>query len=70
MDTKELYKNKIPYEKWTELDYKAFDEKEANPELIVLCPRCGSELQHFKYSNGYKTFCPTIDCLYSSARGI
>ncbi|MDY5731017.1 MAG: hypothetical protein SPL05_05735 [Eubacteriales bacterium] len=70
MDIKEIYKNKIPYEQWTEADHKAFDEKEANPELIVLCPRCNKELQHFRYNNGTETFCPTIGCLYSCVRGI
>lgn len=50
MDTKEIYKNKIPYEQWTEADHTAIEKKRANPQLKVLCPRCGKELQHEEYA--------------------
>lgn len=70
MDTNKLYENRILPKFFTEQDKEALLKKINNPNETVLCPRCKAELQHFKYYNGSKTFCPTFGCLYTSERGI
>ncbi|MDR1805539.1 MAG: hypothetical protein LBQ80_02040 [Clostridium sp.] len=54
----------------TEQEKNAVREKFGNPKKIVVCPRCGEELTHYKAGNSEAVECATHGCLFSAIRGI
>ena len=56
--------------KYNEIESTALTRKEENPNEIVFCPRCGSELSFKEIGNSYEIKCPTANCLKRTVRGL
>ena len=52
------------------LEYLALEEKESNPDKIVLCPRCGNRLIYKENGNSYTIMCATDGCMNITCRGV
>ena len=52
------------------LEYLALEEKESNPDKIVLCPRCGNRLIYKENGNSYTIICATDGCMNITCRGV
>lgn len=57
-------------EKYTDEKSKAIDLKAENPNIDVLCPRCGKELHYKAVKNSYEVRRYTENCIKTSFRGI
>ncbi len=62
----------VKYERinYTDEELKAIDLKAENPNVDVLCPRCGKELHHRAVGNSYEIRCYTEGCVKAIFRGI
>jgi hypothetical protein len=61
---------KIPYEEYTREDHDALEKKVENPELEVICPRCGGKIFYREGDSFYDAKCETPGCLRAIGRGI
>ena len=68
-DAKKIRKmTDVEFEKY--LEFLVILEKACNPDIIVLCPRCGKELGYSRSGNSYEIKCSTEGCLKTTCRGI
>ncbi len=54
----------------TQNEYDTIEYKMINPNIKVICPRCGKELQYKKYGNSVCVKCETNGCISESIRGL
>lgn len=73
IEAKELViEETVKYERlnYSEEELAAIDLKSENPDMDVMCPRCGKELHYRSVGNSYEVRCYTENCLKASFRGI
>ena len=63
MDTKD-HRDRLklsPISEYTEEEKEALREKRENPDKMILCPRCGSEIKYEEYGNSSTVYCEKKD---------
>jgi len=73
IETKELViEETVKYERlnYSEEELAAIDMKSENPDIEVICPRCGKELHYRAVGNSYEVRCYTENCIKASFRGL
>ena len=56
--------------KYSRKEIEAIEAKLSNPAAVVVCPRCGEELQFKNYNSACEVKCKTQNCLHGVLRGI
>lgn len=55
---------------FTNAEILAMKNKQLNPQIHVLCPRCGKDLQYREVGNSCEVKCQSDNCLKMTVRGL
>ena len=55
---------------YIETEWEALDRKILNPEVDVVCPRCGNEIICEERGNSIAVECLSDDCIFGGIRGL
>jgi hypothetical protein len=51
-------------------EIQAINKKLAFPEQVIICPKCGKQLEYFPIGNAAEVRCPSRKCIKGSSMGI